>query len=241
MGAQLPCIRLDGQFAKKGERNGIASELGHPILQLGGKYANFSVRTALISWPAPSAFRKRKIRNKVWHQSVPEPEEIVHIVFEKYWSGSRRMSKSASPRVQIFLAVSSVLSNLATCSTNKHFECGFFSSRRWATNCRTAAARESDLEDSRTPSPDHDSTNREEVDRLKARLGGNKLDDQVLDYILGRSEASGLSFRRAVCPRVIAHELNVPRQAVDKSLERLRRAVHSARGCSFHPTVALAN
>jgi hypothetical protein len=167
-----------------------------------------------------SGFAGRRIRQRCWHQDVPEPEEIAQIVLEKYWSGSRRMRKSLVPREQIYLAIASVLSNLARNSGNRH-----------AVSVVSLAAREdsstpagmADFEDELMTPPDVESANREERTRLLNLLQGHELDQRVMEFILDRSETSSREFKHAVRPRAIARELCVPRHEIYKSLERMRK------------------
>ena len=163
----------------------------------------------------------RKIRHKYWHQAVPEPEEVVQIVFEKYWTGSRRMRKSVPPQTQVFLAISSVLSNLATDSRNRRMVSLIPPNPK---GDRNLDARATDFEDDQMQSPDDEFADGEEVERLLSLLGGNELDKRVLEFILGRSETTSCDFIIAVRPRAIANELQVAPREIYKSFERMRKA-----------------
>jgi hypothetical protein len=174
--------------------------------------------------PSASHFARRKIRYKIWHQEVPEPEEIVHIVFEKYWSGSRKMRKAIIPQAQVFLAIASVLSNLATHSENRRMT-SLFAGR--AEGDSSADSQTPDFEDPQTPTPDEDLSSREECERLIGLLSGNELDHRVLEFILTRPEKSSREFRHAVRPRVIADELSVSRHEIYRSFERMRKMIES--------------
>jgi hypothetical protein len=179
--------------------------------------------------PSASLFARRKIQYKIWHQEVPEPEEIVHIVFEKYWSGSRKMRKTIVPRTQVFLAIASVLSNLATHSKNRRTNSLFTPARQ---RDARLAAPPGEFEDRSVPTPDQDLSSREEREQLLDLLQGNELDHQVLEFILERPETSARDFRHAVRPRVIASELRVSRQQIYRSLERMRKVFESLDSCS---------
>jgi hypothetical protein len=170
-----------------------------------------------------SLYAKRKIRGKTWHQAVPEPEEVVQIVFEKYWSGSRRMRRTVFPETQVFLAIASVLSNLVTNSENRH------NVSHSARANPASGVENSDVADDRMCSPADDSVNREDGERLLALLSGNELDHRVLEFILGTSEKTADEFMHAVRPRTIADELRVPRHEVYRSLERMRKVFETER------------
>jgi hypothetical protein len=169
--------------------------------------------------PSASLYARRKIRFKIWHKAVPEPDEVVHIVFEKYWSGSRRMRKAVMPLTQVFLAIESVLSNLATNSENRR-NVPLVSS---GTEASAESRSDADVEDERTHSPEDNFANREEGERLLSLLQGNDLDHRVLEFILDRSETTSQEFMHAVRPRAIANELSVSRHDVYRSLERMRK------------------
>lgn len=174
--------------------------------------------------PSASLFAEQKIRYKSWHREVPEPEEIVHIVFEKYWSGTRKMRKTIFPQTQVFLAIASVLSNLATHSKNRRMTSLF---TPYAGQDHISGGQSPEFEDRQTLAPDDDLSSREECMHLLDLLRGNDLDHRVLEFILSRPETTSREFRHAVRPRVIANELCVSRHEVYRSLERMRRVFDS--------------
>jgi hypothetical protein len=170
--------------------------------------------------PSASLYARRKIRYKIWHQAVPDPDEVVHVVFEKYWSGSRRMRKAVIPQTQVYLAIASVLSNLATNSENSRMISTIRSTAKGDVHLRAGT---SECADEQTQSPDAELADREDCERLFGLLGGNDLDHRVLEFILDRSETTSKEFKNAVRPRTIANELRVTRHEIYRSMERMRR------------------
>jgi hypothetical protein len=169
--------------------------------------------------PCASLLARRRIRNKTWHQGVPEPDEVLHIVFEKLWSGARKIRRRIPARIQIMHAVDSVLSNLATSCENK---CRLIPQNIPRTEDTANEDWRFDLEDDLARCPDRDLLDCEESERLTGLLGSNELDRRVCRFILGRQETSMRAFRGSVRPRAIARELGVDRHDIYKSFERLR-------------------
>ena len=169
--------------------------------------------------PCASLLARRRIRAKMWHQGVPEPEDVLHIVFEKLWSGARKIRRSIPARIQIMHAVDSVLSNLATSCENK---CRLMPQDTPRNEEPSKDSWNFDMEDELAPSPDRNLLDYEESERLTGLLSSNELDRRVCRFILGREETSMRAFRGSVRPRAIARELGVDRQDIYKSFERLR-------------------
>ena len=169
--------------------------------------------------PCASLLARRRIRNKTWHQGVPEPEDVLHIVFEKLWSGARKIRRSIPARIQIMHAMDSVLSNLATSCENK---CRLIPQIMPRNEDLANEGWGFDLEDDQARPPDRNLLDYEESERLTGLLSSNELDRRVCRFILGRQETSMRAFRGSVRPRAIARELGVDRQDIYKSFERLR-------------------
>lgn len=150
---------------------------------------------------------------------VPDPDEVLHIVFEKFWSGSRKLRREIPARMQILLAVDSVLSNLATSSQNT---CQSLISPSAGSEVAHHESPRNDIEDDLARPPDRDLSDCEECHRLTELLSSNELDRQVCRFIMGRPETSMRAFKGSVRPRAIARELGVGRQEIYKSFERLR-------------------
>ncbi len=203
----------------------LSSIASHEFFTLAEVHA-YLFENCLALLRSASLFADRRIRFKQWHQAVPEPEEIVQIVFEKYWTGSRRMRKSILPRTQMFLTISSVLSNLATDSRNRRMVSLMTPGSRAevGTDCESL-----DFEDVQMRSPENEAADREEGERLLGLVGRNELDKRVLEFILGRAESTSHDFMIAVRPRTIAHELQVSSREVYRSFERMRKAFESLR------------